>query len=50
MKAAAIALLCLSLQGCIGWAQNYVHEHPDGMSGVIYTGRGWGSCGCGSRY
>lgn len=47
MRAAAIALLCLSLQGCIGWAQNYVHEHPDGLEGRIYTR---GGCCCAPRY
>jgi hypothetical protein len=48
MKAAAIALLCLSLQGCIGWAQNYVHEHPAGLESRIYPA--WGACCCAPRY
>jgi hypothetical protein len=38
MRAAAIVLLCLSLQGCIGWAKNYVATHPDGASGYVPTG------------
>lgn len=46
MKAAAVLALCLALQGCVGWAQRYVAEHPDGMSGVIYNG----SCCCGGRW
>jgi hypothetical protein len=30
MKATAIALLCLSLQGCYGFAREYIATHPGG--------------------
>ena len=30
--ASYVAMLCLNLEGCIGFARNYIAMHPDGMS------------------
>ncbi|MEC5405096.1 hypothetical protein VOM14_05840 [Paraburkholderia sp. MPAMCS5] len=35
MKTAAIVALCLTLQGCVGFAHNYIAKHPDGMSALV---------------